>query len=171
MKNELKNIIKELSGNVLAIGISQELVEVIDKNEKIINCDILSNEVSKEKKFSFFRRKTININKLRKKYKKKRIDYIICDYNIISPYIRKFVKNSVYINKNKLYFYGNIDTELIKNMYGRYDTKINIKEYKKNYIVEIDNTNSKNNFIKDLCYSIKDTITYLIEVVGDILMG
>ena len=131
----------------------------------------MSNEVSKEKKFSFFRRKTININKLRKKYKKKKIDYIICDYNIISPYMRKFVKNSVYINKNKLYFYGNIDTELIKNMYGRYDTKINIKEYKKNYIVEIDNTNSKNNFIKDLYYSIKDTMTYLIEVIGDILMG
>ena len=171
MKNELKKILKEISGNVLAIGISQELMEVIDKNEKILKCDILSNEVSKEKKWSFFRRKTININKLRKKYKKKKIDYIICDYDIISPYIMNFVKNSVYINKNKLYFYGNVDTDLIKTKYGRYDTKINIKEYKKNYIIEIDNTNSKNNFIKDLYYSIKDTITYLIEVIGDILMG
>lgn len=170
MKNELKKIIKELSSNVLAIGISQELMEEINKNEKIINCDILSNEVSKEKKFSFFRNKTININKLRKKYKKKKIDYIICNYDIIAPYMRKFIKNSVYLNKNKLYFYGNVDIELIKR-YNRYETKIEIKEYKKNYIVEIDNSKSKNNFVKDLFYSIKDAITYSIEVIGDILMG
>lgn len=173
MKNELKKILKTFSGNVLGIGIDDDIKNIIDKNESILNCDILSNYIkTKEKgKRKLFGNKTININKIRKKYKKKRIDYVICNYETIEPYMRKFVKNSVYINKNKLYFYGNVDIDLIKTRYGRYKTKIEIKEYKNNYIVEIDNTNSKNNFIKDILYLIKDTISLIIDIIGNILMG
>jgi len=173
MNKELIKIIKTFEGNVLGIGIKENLLEIIDKNEKILNCDILSNEIKtngKSKKRKLFGNKSININKIRKKYKKKKIDYIICEYETISEYMRKFVKNSVYINKNKLYFYGNVDLDVIKR-YNRYNTKIDIKKYKDSYIVEIDNTKAKNNFIKDFLYLMKDTITFVIEIIGDSLMG
>lgn len=166
--NKLIKIINSFSGNVLCIGISEELTDIVYKNNNIINCDILSNS-SKTGKSQIFSKKnnTVNINQIKKKYKKKRIDYIICNYEIIKPYIKKFIKNSVYINKNKLYFYNNIDSNLIKSKYSRYNTKI--KEYKD--IIEIDNTNSKINILKELFYNIKDTLIFLIEIIGDILMG
>ena len=162
MKNELKKIIKTFSNNLLFIGITEDLLEDIDKNNNILNCDILSNDAKENRKGKFFGGKSININKIRKKYKRKSIDYIICNYDVIFPYIRKFVKNSVYINKNKLYFYGNVDLDLIKLRYSRYNTEIDIKKYKNGYIVKVDNIKSKNNFIKELFYSIKDIITFLI---------
>lgn len=174
MKNELSKIVKSFSNNVLAIGINEDITKIIKDNDNILNCDILTNDSSKKerkKRKLFSEEKSININKIRKRYKKKSVDYIICDYDVIKPYMKNFVKNSVYINKNKLYFYGNVDIDFIKTRYGRYKTKINIKEYKKYSIVEIDNTNSKNNFIKELLYFIKDSIVSLIEIIGDILMG
>ena len=35
MKNKLKEIIKEFEGNVLAIGIDDNLVELLNKNEDV----------------------------------------------------------------------------------------------------------------------------------------
>lgn len=167
MKNDLNKIIKTLDGFVLCIGISDEIADLIDKNENILNCDILTNDLKKEKNKKTFFNKTININKIRKKYKKKKVDYIICNYDVIKPYIRKFVRNSVYINKNKLYFIGEVDNNLVKNRYKRYDTII--KEYKN--IIEIDNSKSKSNFIKEIVYSFIDITSSLIEIIGDVLMG
>jgi hypothetical protein len=169
MNSELKKIINTFKGSVLGIGLDEELMDLINKNDAILDCDILSNDINTSQAKKSFKNKSININKIRKIYKKKKVDYIICNYDVILPYIKKFVKNSVYINKNKLYFYNISDTSLVKTRYSRYDTKI--KEYKNNSIIEIDNTNSKNNFIKDLFYSIKDSISFLIEIIGDILMG
>lgn len=171
MKNELKDIVKNFSGKVISIGLYEELCDIIEKNDKVLFYDILDNKTEKKGKIKFFGNKSININKIRKRYKKKKIDYIICDYEIIKPYIKKFVKNSVYINKNKLYFYGDVDIDLITKKYGRYDTKINIKKYKNTFIVEIDNTKSKNKRIKEIFYSIKDNVEAFIDIAGDILMG
>ena len=171
MKNELKNIVKKFNGKVISIGLSEEFCDIIEKNEGVLFYDILDNKNDSNGKRKFFGNKSININKIRKRYKKKKIDYIICDYKVIEPYIKKFVKNSVYINKNKLYFYGEVDVDLITKKYGRYDTKIVVKEYKNTCIVEIDNTKSKNKRIKEIFYSIKDNIEAFIDIAGDILMG
>jgi len=171
MKNELKDIVKKFEGKVISIGLYEELCDIIEKNDKVLSYDILDNKTEKKGKRKLFGNKTININKIRKKYKKKKIDYIICDYETIKPYLKKFIKNSVYINKNKLYFYGDIDVNLITKKYNRYDTKINVKKYKNTSIIEIDNTKSKNKMIKEIFYSIKDNGEAFIDIVGDILMG
>ena len=115
--------------------------------------------------------KKISIKKLRKIYKKKNVDYIICNFEHITNFLNSFVKDSIYINKTKLYFYGNVDKDLILKKYQRYDTKIDIKEYKDTCIIEIDNTNSKNNKIKEIKYTIVDGFNHVIEVIGDVLMG
>lgn len=164
---ELKKIIKNLGGNVLGIGLSEDLIKEIENNDKIINCNLLNPYIKRKKKFSLFN-KTIKIKKIRKIFKKKKIDYIICNYDEINNYFNTFVKDSVYINKKKIYYFGNVDIDLLKYKYGRYDTNIIIKN--KN-LIEIDNSKAKNNFLKDNYYRLKDFKDRLIELIGDILMN
>lgn len=164
---ELKKIIKNLGGNVLGIGLSEDLIKEIENNDKIINCNLLNPYIKRKKKFSLFN-KTIKIKKIRKIFKKKKIDYIICNYDEINNYFNTFVKDSVYINKKKIYYFGNVDIELLKSKYNRYDTKIIIKN--KN-LIEIDTSKAKNNFFKDIYYRLKDFKDKLIELIGDILMN
>ncbi len=175
MDKDLKKIIKNFSSSVLYIGNDDEISKYLEKNENITSLDVLSNKksTSKAKRKIFKKNKTVNINKLRKRYKNKSIDYIICDYNIILPYIRKFIKSSVFISKNKIYFYGDVDLSII-NKYKRYNCNINIINNKKNKIIEIDNINFKTNIFKNilyLIYDIADFFIYLVELIGDILMG
>ena len=164
---KLKKIIKDLNGNVLGIGLDEKLTNLIEKNDKIIECNLLNSYIKGKFKRSFFK-KTIKIKKLRKVFKKKKVNYIICNYDEIFKYLNTFVKDSIYINKNKLYFYGNIDINLLKLKYGRYNTKINIIDKK---IIEIDNSLAKNNFFKDNYYRFIDFKNHLVEIIGDILMN
>lgn len=164
---KIKKIIKTLSGNVLGIGLDEELTDLIEKNDAITECNLLNSHTKGKFKKTFFK-KTIKIKKIRKIFKKKRVDYIICNYGEISNYFNTFVKDSIYINKNKIYFYGKIDLELLKSKYGRYDVKFNLID--KN-ILEIDTSLAKNNFIKDNYYRFIDFKNRLIEIIGDILMN
>ena len=164
---ELKKIIKNLDGNVLGIGLSSDLIEEIENNDKIVNCNLLNPYIKSKKKFSLFN-KTIKIKKIRKVFKKKKVDYIICNYDEINNYFNTFVKDSIYINKKKIYYFGNVDISLLKYKYGRYNTNIIIKN--KN-LIEIDNSKAKNNFFKDNYYRLKDFKDRLVELIGDILMN
>lgn len=112
--------------------------------------------------------KTIKIKKIRKVFKKKKIDYIICNYDEINNYFNTFIKDSIYINKKKIYYFGNVDIDLLKYKYGRYNTNIIIKN--KN-LIEIDVSKAKNNFFKDNYYRLKDFKDKLVELIGDILMN
>ena len=66
--------------------------------------------------------KNINIKKLYKYFKKKSIDYIICDYEQITKYYKYVFRDSIYLNNGKIYFYlnKNIDMDYILK-YKRYD--------------------------------------------------
>jgi len=173
MKKELIKLINSFKGNVLAIGIDDNLADAIDKNDLITNCDILNYVSSKTdyKETKQKKMKTIDIKKIRKIYKKKKIDYIICEYNQIEKYLNSFVKDSVYINSSKLYFYGNFNEQLLLKKYKRYTNNINLIYHKKDVIIEIDNTNTKNNIFKEFFYKIIDGVSNLIEIIGDVLMG
>lgn len=164
---ELKKIIKNLDGNVLGIGLFEDLIKEIEDNDKIVNCNLLNSYIKGKKKFSLFN-KTIKIKKIRKVFKKKKIDYIICNYDEINNYFNTFIKDSIYINKKKIYYFGNVDIDLLKYKYGRYNTNIIIKN--KN-LIEIDVSKAKNNFFKDNYYRLKDFKDKLVELIGDILMN
>jgi len=173
MYKNLYSIISNMSGFVLTIGTDEKLGKKIKDNDLITRCDILNGFSKNDKNDKSIKKKkikTINIKKLRKIYKKKKVDYIICNYEQISKYLKTFIKDSVYINKTKLYFYGEVDKNIIKK-YERYNSNISIKEFKNTSIIEIDNTNSKTNFIKDLKYRIIDGFNSAIEFIGDALMG
>ena len=161
------DVIKKLSGNVVGIGLDDKLVKEIEKNNLITNCNLLDSYTKKEKKLKGIKGKTINIKKLRKVFKKKKVDYIICNYSVLEKYLITFVSDSVYINLKKIYFYNIKETDVLIKKYKRYNTIIkNTKEY-----LEIDNSNSKTNKFKDIYYTTIDFINRIIEIIGDILMG
>ena len=176
--SDLKNICKDISGNFVSIGLSYPTVEsVIEKNPKIINGYILvfdGKKKGKGKKRTAKKNKRISIKKLRKAFKKKSVDTILCNYEDIKKYMRFFVKDSVYINYGKLYIYGKKEEYVLDDLemfYNRYNTKINVTEYDSDFLVEIDNSLSKNKFFKDKIYKIKDTVIYYVNIIGDLMIG
>lgn len=175
--SDLKNISKNISGKVLVIGLENKTVlQVLDKNTKITELYTMKfNGKKKTKdKCSGKRGKTISIKKIRKVFKKKRIDYIICNIEDINKFLRTFIRDSVYINKTKLYIYGtkdNLDSELIEKRYKRYNTNIVITEYNKELLIEIDNSNAYNSKIKDMFYNISDIGYNIVSAIGDLLIS
>lgn len=170
MKQEIIKIIQQSKGTVLGIGLDKQMVEAALKNDFIIKCDLLDS-YTEEKSGKRGRLKTIKVKKINKYFKKKIIDVILCDYQVIKRYMNTFVKNSVYINRKKLYFFGDVDKELIMHRYQRYNTTIEFKEKKDGCIIIIDNEKAKNNKIKDIGYRIIDGILWIIDFIGDILMN
>lgn len=177
MFNKLEEIIKNSEGNVLSICLDDKLMNAFSKNNKINLYSIDSNKntnfFKNNKKMKTNKGKTINIKKLRKYINKKSVNFMFCNMNAIYPYYKYFIKDSVYLNDNLLYLYGNneIDKDLIINNYKRYTNDIEYIEYKKSFLIIINNTNSKNNFIKDLFYLVKDTIFNIAEFIGNFLVG
>ena len=168
--------IKNMEGNVLAIGIDDKLINAIKKNK-----NINAFEISKSERFSLFQKKkrklesngkSINIKKLHKYFKKGSINYIIVDYEQILKHYKYVFKDSIYLSKGKLYFYmpKDIDSDYI-NKYKRYNSKINIKEYDSTKLVIIDNGEAKTSKVKNIIYLFSDTMTNLIDFISNILVG
>lgn len=175
--SDLKNISKNVSGKVLVIGVeNKNVLQVLDKNKNIAELYTMNfNGKKKSKDKGVGRRgKTVSIKKIRKIFKKKRIDYIICNIEDINRFLRTFIRDSVYINKTKLYIYGtkdNLDSELIEKRYKRYNTNIIVTEYNKELLIEIDNSKAYNNKIKDIFYNISDICYSIVNAIGDLLIN
>jgi len=174
MDNYLENQIKQMEGSLLGIGItSEKLKKAIEKNDKITICNLLedSQKGLNKKKFNILNKpRTINIKKIKKVFRKKRVDNIICNLKTIKPFQKTFVRDSVYINKGKLYIYGDKDDlENIKEKYNRYTKEIQIKKERNNNILIVNNTNTKNNKLKDIGYWWKDTANSFLDFLTIIL--
>lgn len=177
MFNKLGDIIKKIQGNVLVIGIDDNLIDKFEKNNKVNLYAIYSNKSTgiffKNKKKQTNKGKTINIKKLRKYINKKSVDYLIYNFDEIKEYYKYIIKDTVYLNNNIIYAYcsNEIDKDFIIGRYKRYNAKIEFKEYKNGYLLTIDNKNGKNNFIKDILYFIKDTFYNVAEIIGNLLIS
>ncbi len=176
-EKKLYNIIKKLRGNVLIIGVENEqLLDAISKNSNILKCSMLNAIVnnSKKEQKEKGRKKNFQIKKLRKKFHKKKVDNIFCNIKDVYPYLKTFVKDSVYINRGKLYFYGEkgkYDLEKMIVKYKKYHAKVE-QDFEGNYIfVTISNEHSKTNKLKDAWFSISEFMVWLYEVVGDMLIN
>lgn len=169
------DIAKCTSGNVLVIGKNEKIATILSNNERVTECNILSkNTRQKGKTTRIKKQKQIEIKKIRKIFKKKNVDFILCDNNEIKKYLKYFIKDSVYINKQILYIYNIIDTdelENIKNKYNRYTSKIEEIQDNNTTILKIDNTNTQNNIFKDKIYLISDTISEIIEQLSNIILN
>lgn len=160
--------LRKIEGSVLAIGLDSKKQSILENNKKICECYLLDS--GKEEGTSFKgKSKTINIRKIKKVFKKKRFDYIVGNFLELEPYLRSFIKNSIYLNKGKLYFYNMTDFDLdeLKNRYSRYNACVEIK---KNLII-IDNSQAKTNVFKNIFYYICDLIYDVIDYIGKILVN
>jgi len=178
MEKDLYKIAKCVSGNVLLIGVDDsKIFDIINSNNKVLICNSLNNY--KRKKMhcdntSTCETKTIKVKKIRKIFKKKKVDFIICNVVEIKKHMKTFLSSSVYINNNMLYIYGNIndiDYEELIRKYKRYCKDIKIEFNNEDFIIYIDNKNTKTNKIKDIFYYITDTVSNIRNVIADIMMG
>ncbi len=175
MKDKILNIIDNMAGSLLGIGIDDDsMLEKIENNKKIDLCYILSNGGSKNnKKFKLFKKgrdKKINIKKLKKFFKKKSIDNVLCDYNVIKKFSRNFMGGSVYINKGKLYIYGNIqDLKNLKERYERYTKDVELIKNSKSFILIVNNQKTRSTAFRDSIYKMtdffNDSLDYLTEIL------
>ena len=109
-----------------------------------------------------------------KKPKKKKVDFIICNGIEIKKHMKSFLSNSVYINSDMLYIYGNkndIDDEELVKKYKRYCKDVKIEFYNDEFIIYVDNKKTKTNKFKDTFYYIIDTFSNIRNVIADILVG
>ena len=170
MIEEIKKIIKSLEGSVVAFGFKTEkFSSILNSNDKITTFDVLEG-IAKKRKNKKGKQKTININSLRKKYKKKKINTILIDVDVMDKYMIYLIKETIYIGKDKLYLFGskeNVEKCLIK--YKRYNILSEEKEYNNKLIVKVDISKSKSYKIKDKLYIIKDKIDIFLAMITDIL--
>ena len=177
MFKKLEEIIKNIEGNVLVIGLNDNLLNKFDKNNKVNLYSIYSNKsseaFSKSKKKQTNQGKTINIKKLKKYINKKSVNYIICNFEEIKEYYKYIIKDTIYLNNNTIYVYSSNETDkdFLINKYKRYNVEIKVIQYKNGYILTIDNKNGKNNYLKDKLYFIKDTFYNMAEIIGNVLIS
>ncbi|MDD3392074.1 MAG: hypothetical protein PHE54_00780 [Bacilli bacterium] len=169
----LSDNLKKAKGSVLAIGLNdQKLLDDMEKNNDITYVELLSTNIGSDgSKKSWFTKK-VTIKEFKKKYKKKKINYIVCDYHLIKDQLKHFIKNSVYINKEYLYLFGDkdeIDIDLITKRYSRYNTSIDIIENNKEVLIVINNSKAKNHFFKDIYYLIIDSLYNVLDLLGTFL--
>ena len=175
MKENIIKEIKKMEGSLLGIGIDDaSMLDAIEGNNRIDLCYILSNGgKSGNKKFKLFRKgrtKKINIKKIREHFRKKSIDNLLCDYNVIKKFYRSFISNSVYINKGKLLIYGNIkELEKLKEKYERYSDDIIVEKTNKSFLLIVNNKNTKNYIIKDNYYKLLDVLSDGLDYLTEFL--
>lgn len=172
---KIYDITKCLSGSVLGIGVDDRIVNILDTNDRVIECNLLDSISNSSNKGSDGKRlKKISIKKIRKIFKKKGVDYILCNVISVKKYLKNFIKDSIYINKEILYIYGVKDLDLkdeLIHKYKRYNVDIEEIKDKDSYILKIDNSNSKTNLFKDVFYLIIDTLVNLLNALSDLLLN
>lgn len=168
---ELKNIVNKLSGKIIVIGTFDEnLEQLISENKNILSCDHLTNE-SKKGNGKKGKIKNINIKKIKKKYKIKKHDFILCNVQDIIKYQKTFIKDSIYITKNEVYLFGKKDLiEEINEKYKRYTNEIEKNRLKEGVILKV-KTNFKPSKLKNIYYYIYDTTLNIIDLISDILIS
>ena len=165
----LDKTIKKIEGSLIGIGFEEEkIINTINQNKKIRECYLLD---CPSLDFEEGKSSTIRIGKLRKKFKKKKPDYIIYNIKNIKDYKDKFVYDSIFLTKNTIIIYNldnEIDVESILRRYKRYGEIEMIKcsngtIYKITQIKKITKTNEFYNKIKDDIISLGDFISNLLS--------
>lgn len=166
MNKELQKIIKNLKGNLIGIGIKEEkLIKLIEKNDNIFECNLLDCiDINNEEKG---KNKKIKIKKLRKKFKKRRTNYIICNYKRIDDFKEKFIYDSIYICNKEIFIYSD---EHIDSLVRRYNRFANVEISKNNdgYIYKIKVNKNMNKF-NEIYYKMIDNTISLVDFISNLL--
>lgn len=178
LKKYFMDLFKTLTGNVLLIGIKdQDLVEFINHKEEIKCCYLLNSEFKgKKKKAGWGLRKTptISAKKFRKKFKKKRMDTIVCNIDDMESHFKTFIKDSIYICRGTIYLFGKvrkIEDLKLKEKYQRYHVTIEEEKVKDGKILIIHVGKAKTYRIKELWFLISDFFRNMANLMSDYLVN
>ena len=168
--SKMKEILKQVEGDVLGIGLTDSMRDHLRKNKKITDLAFLDNlEFSKKGKITSSKKtKTISIKKLRKVFKKNRVDYTVCNVDQIAKYLKYVVKDTIHFTKKEIYLYFDKNEELaqkLEKMYGRYHVEIKKTSGENVMYFQIINQDKKKNKGKDLYYFWKDTFEEILDFV------
>lgn len=172
----LEKLINDIEGKLVCIGLNDEyLIDKIQKNLKISYCDLLnSNTFSIKKVEKKKKQKNLSIKDFRKYFKKKKVNYIICNIKDMEKYLPRFIPDSIYISNTSIYMYGDkdiYDLETLQKRYKRYNVQIEVIESEKEYLLKINTKEAKNKIFKDKLYFIIDNIQIFIDKIGDLIVS
>lgn len=170
MLEEVLNISKTLSGNVIVVGINNnQVLDKIYKNNKVNNLYTL-NKARLLKKTSDKAIK-IKANKLKRELNSD-IDYMLCDLNGINLEFKKVLYNTYNLVTNEIIYYGvydEYDFQLLIKKYERFNASCSLKKYDDGYILKIDMHKCE---VKRLfLYKIKDALNDIVEAIGNLLVS
>lgn len=177
MKNELLKIIKSFSGNVFTLGITdKDIIDSIQSNSNIDHFLMLNinKKIEYDESINYKPVKNVKIKKIKKKNKRKKIDFTLCEISDCKAHFKTFINDTIYFTKKKVYYYGKTDEydldDLIKK-YSRYNVIITITKYSDEFILEIDTSCAKTNKIKSIFYRIIDSISSFFDFLTDFLLS
>lgn len=178
MKSELIKIIKGFSGNIFTLGVvDNDLIKLVQNNnniEKFLMLNI-NQSIQYETSDNYKPTKNVKITKIRKRNKKKKIDYSLCEISDCKDHFRTFINDTIYFNKKDIYYYGNIDEydiDLLIKKYRRYNVVINITKFSNGeFILKIDTSKAKTNKLKNIFYKIVDFFESVIDGLTNFLLS
>lgn len=169
MNKELEKIIKKLNGNLIGIGIKEEkIIKLIEKNQNILECNLLDcfeNDLKSKTK-----NKKLKIKKLRKKFGKRKTNYMICNFERIKDIQNKIIYDSIYICNNEIIIYDSSKKELenLLRRYNRYSDIETIKSENGNiYKIHIKKNIS---FFNEIFNKMKDEIINIVDFISNLLV-
>lgn len=176
-EKQLIELVKTIKGNLIGIGIDSKMVlETIEKNDQIDNCHLLDSiettPIDGKKK----RTKSLKVKKFRRKFKKKRTDIILCRIGSIDKYWKYFIRDSVYMTKGQVVYYGTkeeltLEKEEFIKRYQRYPkTEVKFVEDKEGLMIYVKMNDAKTHRIRDFFYLIRDTMYNITQLLGDYLV-
>lgn len=163
-----------MHGKIIVIGKTPEdILKRIHSNRFIVVADALDNfSKNNQGNEKGSKNQFLAMKDFKKRYKKNNVDYIICNYEDIQEHLDKFIRDSVYVNSNKIYFYGSYNKvyqtyniHQIKKIYEDYGATYEIEHYDDYFLVTINNTKSKSSLIKNLKYRLKNLFRQFLEIL------
>lgn len=172
IQDKIVSSVKKMEGFIVGIGIHNERVkEAVYNNSKITGCDMLEN-IGKDTKGSSSTQKSkmVSIYKLRKKYKKEKVNTILCNVDEMDTYMKYFLRDGFYICRDTLYIFGKknmVELEELKKRLQRYKMKMEYEEDREAYVIVIHKQKEK--IFLGYFYFYVDTIMEWLDKVGDVL--
>ncbi len=176
----IKELAKNFKGNVLCIGVSD--LSFLNQLSHMKSISVFT--IQRNPSRSIFSRKRkkglredgrkVNMKKLRKAFKKKSIDYLVCDISEIYDYFKYFLYDSVVINRGKTYLYGEskyIDPNVLARRFHRYHAKTKVETEGDSFLIIVDNKDSRGSWLLSRWYVIVDSFHNLGDMISAALIS
>lgn len=166
---------RTMHGSVLGFGsLDEKLLSEIDKNQNITTFTVLSdlNYTGGEGKKRGPSKK-ISYRKIRKKFRKQNIQYIIASYDDLHGYHRRFISDSLYLAEYSVILFvknEDIDIDIIKKRYARYHQKCDVISCRDGVVFKITKKDYKENRIRDTFYLFINFVSDGINFIGDLFV-